>query len=234
MDKENLELTNSELFNIRVIQKNLVYVIGLPQKYADENILRRHEFFGQFGNIKKIIVNKRCSIFENRALEAAAKPCICEGSYHKGSDVLPRDPRSIYSTSVEYRPTEITASAYITFSNDFEAKWCILDVDESILDGRQLKCTYGTTKFCSFYLKNIACQNIECMYLHEWREQKDILTKDELIGSRHKLHDFEGKNKNSERIGKKRDFKFLDELIQLKAETEFKPPKKILFEPADL
>lgn len=195
---------NVDFFNIRVIQKNLVYIIGIPQKYADENILKKHEFFGQFGFIKKIIVNKRGTDFVSFAEKTETSKFV-----------------------------ESTASAYITYGSDFEAKWCIQEVDESILDGKVLRCTYGTTKYCSFYLKNIPCQNTECMYLHESRNSKDTLTKDELITTKHKLHDFESKNKNLERIGKTKRFDFLDEVYQYKIHTEFRPPKRIVFEPIE-
>lgn len=190
-----------DFFNIRVIQKNLVYIIGISQKFADEAILRRQEFFGQFGCIKKIIINKRSNVSEARGADG--------------------------------KPMESTASAYITFATTHEARWCIQEVDESLLDGKMLRCTYGTTKYCSFYLKNIACQNNDCMYLHVCRPFKDILTKDELINTKHKLHDFECKNRNVERIGKKRRFEFMDELMQFKSHTDFRPPRKILFEPID-
>lgn len=200
MQNQLPSLSTVDFFNIRVMQKNLVYVIGIPQKYADETVLRRQEFFGQFGDIKKIIINKRNTPFE---------PC-------RGPDM---------------KLSESTASAYVTFSSEFEAKWCIQEVDESVLDGKVIRCTYGTTKYCSFYLKNIPCQNNDCMYLHECKPSKDILTKDELVSTKHKLHDFECKNKNVERIGKKKRFDFLDDIFQLKTHIDFKPPRKIVFEP---
>lgn len=185
-------------FNIRVIQKNLVYVIGIAQKHAEESILRRYEFFGQFGTIRKIIVNRRAGLMDSKDTK-----------------------------------NDLTASAYITFARDEEARWCIEEVDESVLDGHIVRCTYGTTKYCSFYLKNVPCQNNECMYLHECRSERDVLTKDELVGTKHKLHGFAPRNKNKERIGKRKDFKFLDELIPFKSRTDFRPPRQILFEPLD-
>ncbi|KAI5169577.1 CCR4-NOT transcription complex subunit 4 [Pancytospora epiphaga] len=193
MDGCILKSTVLDYFNVRVIQKDLVYVIGIPQKYADEGILRKHEFFGQFGSIRKVIINRRC----------------------------------------DSKPIELTASAYITYSAAFEAAWCIQEVDESLLDGRILRCTYGTTKYCSFYLKNVPCQNMDCMYLHSCRSICDILTKDELINTKHKLHEFESKNRNVERLGKRKNFEFLDELIKFKSHNDFRPPKKIIFEPID-
>lgn len=38
--------------------RNLVYLIGLPYKFATEEYLRSHNFFGQYGKIRKIILNR--------------------------------------------------------------------------------------------------------------------------------------------------------------------------------
>lgn len=43
----------------RVIQKNLVYVIGLPIEASPESIIRRQDMFGQYGRLNKIVVNSR-------------------------------------------------------------------------------------------------------------------------------------------------------------------------------
>ncbi|ELA41087.1 uncharacterized protein VICG_01880 [Vittaforma corneae ATCC 50505] len=207
-----------DYFNIRVVQRNLVYVIGIPQKYAEEEALKRHEFFGQFGSIKKIIINKRTHFCDPFRCTAEPTAIGIKGQVLQG-DLI--------------KNAESTASAYITFNSDNEAKWCIQEVDESMLDGKILRCTYGTTKYCSFYLKNIPCQNNECMYLHENRPPNDILTKDELLSTKHKLHDFEPNNRGVERIGKRKRFDFLDDIIHLKTHITFKPPRRILFEPKD-
>lgn len=201
-----------DYFNIRVVQRNLVYVIGITQRYADEEILKRHEFLGQFGTIKKIIVSKRGYIGDPSKHFDAKQPCE-----KQVNDV--------------FKVVESTASAYVTFSTDLEAKWCIQEVDESVLDGKILRCTYGTTKYCSFYLKNIPCQNSDCMYLHESKPSTDVLTKDELLNTKHKLHDFEPHCKGVERIGKRKRFDFLDDIIHLKTQVSFKPPRQIVFEP---
>jgi|AntAceMinimDraft_1070359.scaffolds.fasta_scaffold72946_1 CCR4-NOT transcription complex subunit 4 len=37
------------LFNVRVIQRNLVYVVGLTAHYCREKTLRRHDLFGKVG-----------------------------------------------------------------------------------------------------------------------------------------------------------------------------------------
>jgi len=46
-----------KLSNLRVIQKTLVYVIGLSPEIAQENVLRSLDFFGQYGKIEKLVIN---------------------------------------------------------------------------------------------------------------------------------------------------------------------------------
>jgi CCR4-NOT transcription complex subunit 4 len=41
----------------RVVQRELVYIIGIPLEIASEAILSKYEYFGQYGAIKKIYVN---------------------------------------------------------------------------------------------------------------------------------------------------------------------------------
>jgi hypothetical protein len=46
-----------KLQNLRVIQKTLVYVIGLAPEIANEEKLKSVEYFGQYGNLLKVVVN---------------------------------------------------------------------------------------------------------------------------------------------------------------------------------
>lgn len=36
---------------------NLLYVIGLPRKFAQEETVRQPRFFGQFGKIQRVLIN---------------------------------------------------------------------------------------------------------------------------------------------------------------------------------
>ena len=49
------------LANIRVVQRNLVFVVGLSPRIADPDILRKHEYFGKFGKILKVVINNSTS-----------------------------------------------------------------------------------------------------------------------------------------------------------------------------
>jgi len=46
-----LTLKGIKLSKIRIIQKSTVYVIGLSPTLADESLMRRYEYFGQYGKI---------------------------------------------------------------------------------------------------------------------------------------------------------------------------------------
>ncbi|KAH8601161.1 hypothetical protein B0O99DRAFT_502195 [Bisporella sp. PMI_857] len=59
--REVESLNRKHLSGLRVVQKNLVYVVGLSQSLREEEILstlRKDEYFGQYGKILKIVVSK--------------------------------------------------------------------------------------------------------------------------------------------------------------------------------
>ena len=54
-------LNRKHLAGLRVVQKNLVYVVGLNPKSREEDLLqtlRGDQYFGQYGKIIKIVVSK--------------------------------------------------------------------------------------------------------------------------------------------------------------------------------
>ncbi|KAL0735212.1 hypothetical protein Bca4012_011422 [Brassica carinata] len=108
-----------QLTSVRVIQRNLVYIVGLPLDLADEDLLHHKEYFGQ----------------------------------------------------------------YITYAKEEEAVRCIQAVHGFTLDGKSLKACFGTTKYCHAWLRNAACVNPDCLYLHEVGSQEDSFTKDEIISA---------------------------------------------------
>ncbi|CAL9040594.1 unnamed protein product [Musa banksii] len=46
------------LSSVRVMQKNLVYITGLPTSLCDESILERKEYFGQYGKVLKVSISR--------------------------------------------------------------------------------------------------------------------------------------------------------------------------------
>ncbi|PVU86000.1 hypothetical protein BB560_006839 [Smittium megazygosporum] len=135
--------TKKHLANVRVIQRNLAYVVGLPPHLATEEILKGPDYFGQFGKINKIVINKKKIV----------PP--------RGGDPI------------------ISVGAYVTFASKEDTAAAIKTVDGSTLENRLLRATYGTTKYCTYYLKGVVCQNPNCMYLHEPGEEADYSNRED-------------------------------------------------------
>ncbi|KAB0791482.1 hypothetical protein PPYR_03282 [Photinus pyralis] len=153
--KAKLSESRKHLANVRVVQKNLVFVVGLPLRLADAEILKRHEYFGKFGKIHKVVINQSTS--------------------YAGS----QGP---------------SASAYVTYMKSDDALRAIQNVNNISIDGRLIKSSLGTTKYCSHFMKNQPCPKPDCMYLHDFGDPKASFTKEQMHAGKHqeyerKLHD---------------------------------------------
>ena len=169
----------SHLIDVRVIQRDLVYVVGLPIQYASEDILLKYEFFGQYGPIKKLVVNT--------------------SNIHSLNQIP-------------------SVSAYITFKNFEDAIECIYSLESFILEGSSMKASFGTTKYCSSFLKGQKCNNPDCLYLHQCGDKNDSFSKDEITGNSNRF------------IEMTRPLKPLDYNSFLKQDlrSTILPPKRIL------
>ncbi|CAM9098987.1 unnamed protein product [Chrysoparadoxa australica] len=132
-----------QLSHLRVIQRQLVYVIGLRPSIAHPDLLSSPPYFGQYGAIAKIVIN-----------------------HHQGVGV--DDPR------------HGSASAYVTFVHKEDAWSAIQAVDGYWLDGRYIRASFGTTKYCNSFLRKQHCSNLDCLYLHELGSEEDRFTKEEI------------------------------------------------------
>jgi CCR4-NOT transcription complex subunit 4 len=135
----------SALANMRVIRRNLIYAVGLPPSAAVEEILRRPEYFGQYGKIAKIVINRA---------------------------------NAAHTSAAEAR--RASASAYVTFQHKEDTLACILALDGFYLENRNIRASYGTSKYCSAFIKSVRCNNPECTYLHEMGASEDTFTKQEI------------------------------------------------------
>ncbi len=77
-----------------------------------------------------------------------------------------------YNKNGPYGPSY---SAYVTFSKPSEASIAILSLDDNLIDNHLIRATFGTTKYCSYFLKGKECNNKECLFLHKWAEESDII-----------------------------------------------------------
>ena len=69
---------------------------------------------------------------------------------------------------------------YVTFVNKEDAGSCISALDGTSHDGRTLRAQYGTTKYCSAFLRNEICNNRSCMFLHETGEDSESFSRQDL------------------------------------------------------
>lgn len=158
--RENDTHNRKQLAGMRVIQKNLVYVIGLNPPYPyDElpSILKSEKYFGQYGRINKIVINRKT------------------GHEH-------------HSVSGSSNHVNSGYGIYVTFSKKDDAAKCIQAIDGIYIDGHQVKAAYGTTKYCSSYLRSQPCPNPNCMFLHEPGEEADAFNSSRKEHTAHHSH----------------------------------------------
>ncbi|XP_020547264.1 uncharacterized protein LOC105180209 isoform X2 [Sesamum indicum] len=86
--KPKTDEVKKDLSNVRVIQRKMAYVIGLPLTLADEDLLLRKEYFGQYGKVTKVslsrtaggaiqqFINDTCSVYITYSKEEEALRCI--------------------------------------------------------------------------------------------------------------------------------------------------------------
>jgi CCR4-NOT transcription complex subunit 4 len=72
---------------------------------------------------------------------------------------------------------------YVTYHRKEDAARCISAVDgtsQSAGGGDVMRASYGTTKYCMTFLRGQACSDHGCMNLHDWGDEKDCFTKEDL------------------------------------------------------
>jgi len=146
--KLKISENRKHLANVRVVQKNLVFVVGLSPRLADAEILRKPDYFGKFGKIHKVVINH----------------------------------------STQYAGSQLqgpSASAYVTYFKSEDALRAIQAVNNIFIDGRTLKASLGTTKYCSHFMKNQSCPKNDCMYLHELGDDLASFTKEQMQQGKH-------------------------------------------------
>lgn len=148
--KQKITENRKHLASVRVVQRNLVFVVGLSQRLADPEVLKRLEYFGKFGKIHKVVINNSTS--------------------YAGS----QGP---------------SASAYVTYIRSEDALRAIQCVNNVVVDGRTLKASLGTTKYCSYFLKSMQCPKPDCMYLHELGDEAASFTKEEMQAGKHQEYE---------------------------------------------
>ncbi|RDB21562.1 putative general negative regulator of transcription C16C9.04c [Hypsizygus marmoreus] len=160
--KELDTLGRRHLANVRVVQRNVVYVVGIGPRFAKEELiptLRSNEYFGQYGKISKILLVKRTP-------SGGGPPVV---------------------------------GLYITYHRREDAARSIAAVDGTASPGggkEPMRASYGTTKYCMAFLRGVTCTDHSCMNLHEWGDEKDCFTKEDLTTLKHTMKTTESRARN--------------------------------------
>ncbi|XP_074661021.1 uncharacterized protein LOC141913398 isoform X2 [Tubulanus polymorphus] len=83
--KQKAAENRKHLANVRVVQKNLVFVVGLSPRLADPEVLKRHEYFGKFGKIHKVVINQSTTYAGSQSNGPSAGAYV---TYLKAEDAL--------------------------------------------------------------------------------------------------------------------------------------------------
>ncbi|WWC89906.1 uncharacterized protein L201_004835 [Kwoniella dendrophila CBS 6074] len=155
--KQLTSMGRRHLLGVRVVMKNMVYVIGMKLPAPGDEaipILRSNDYFGQYGKISKIYLSDRTK------LTASAVTTLTED-----------DPST--STGI-----------YIVYVRREDAARAIASLDgipaPSGPPGSLLKATHGTTRYCESFLKSQKCDTPNCHCLHEWGGDSDCFTKEDM------------------------------------------------------
>ncbi|KAK7393584.1 hypothetical protein VNO78_22142 [Psophocarpus tetragonolobus] len=88
------------LSDVRVIQRSLVYIIGLPLNLADEELLQRRDYFGRYGKVLKVSISRTTNgIIQH----SANNSCCVYITYSKESEAV-RCIQSVHCFVLEGRP----------------------------------------------------------------------------------------------------------------------------------
>ncbi|MCO5614460.1 hypothetical protein L7F22_068742 [Adiantum nelumboides] len=139
------------LCNGRVIQRNLVYVVGIPAALADEGVLEQKEYFGQYGQVSDISVLKN----ESHSFQHSSARCSVSATvtYVKEEDAM----RCIQSVNGYVLDGRVLKACFGTTKDGF-----------------------GTTKDGSACSQQRPCNNPECLYLDDEVRREDNVTEEQI------------------------------------------------------
>lgn len=154
--RKNTEKSLQFFASARVIQKNLMFVVGLPANITEFE-LRKQENFGKFGKISKVTLTKMLPPSNNNN-----------------------------NTSISQHSNSQSQSAYVMFARIEDTLQAIKALNSSQHQfGKSIKASLGTTKYCSRFTKGQQCLKSECMYLHEAVDEEACFTKEEIQQGKH-------------------------------------------------
>ncbi|WWC69327.1 uncharacterized protein I206_103265 [Kwoniella pini CBS 10737] len=172
--KQLTTMGRRHLLGVRVVMKNMVYVIGMKLPAPGDEaipILRSNDYFGQYGKISKIYLTDRTKLSSTAV-----------------------------STLTEDEPSTATG-IYIVYIRREDAARAIASLDGIPAPqgppGTLLKATFGTTRYCESFLKSQKCDTPNCHCLHEWGGDSDCFTKEDMETALTKPAEYDARQKQT-------------------------------------
>ena len=75
------------------------------------------------------------------------------------------------------RQVQSSVSAYVTFERQLDASLALLGIQRGVHGIPSLKASFGMTKYCSYFLAKMDCQNADCAYYHGEVSESDCVWK---------------------------------------------------------
>lgn len=191
-----------DLATLRVVQKNLVFVIGLSSRLTQEDLKKE---FAHFGKIIKFVHNKNSAyityskpeeaIRAIRTLNASAAQESAVQHLHFQSQLTNGTSTTLASSTTPIPTAPMTAvvpNSLVTtngtvLSNPVTSNGTSFINAMSVpVPPNRLKASLGTTKYCNHFLRSQQCPKVgECMYLHDIAEAEASFTKEQMQAGKH-------------------------------------------------
>ena len=149
-------------------------------RLADAEILRKPDYFGKFGKIHKVVINHSTQ-YAGSQLQVSLVLIFDRlheqrlfRELHRGQVLARMSPTSSPKTLFGQFRLSTTYSLVVAL--------LFIRLEMTLLssDGRTLKASLGTTKYCSHFMKNQSCPKNDCMYLHELGDDLASFTKEQM------------------------------------------------------
>lgn len=145
----------SNLQHVRILQRNLVYIIGLSLSLAREEVIRRNDMFGKFGKMLRVLVNRSHPFHA----DAPGGPSISAYVQYQRDIDAGSAVRAMNNAVLDGREIRCAIAT---------SKYC-----EAFVAGAQT-CDITTTAFYH-------CGNANCLYYHTTAPADTILTREEVL-----------------------------------------------------
>lgn len=199
-----------DLATLRVVQKNLVFVIGLSSRLTQEDLKKE---FAHFGKIIKFVHNKSTAYITyskpdeairairtlnaSAAQESVVQQLQFQSQLNNGTSTTTTTTATLATPITATPPTtsnsvpinlliatnNTATNNSVSSSNNANAFINAMSVP---IPPNRLKASLGTTKYCNHFLRSQQCPKVgECMYLHEIAEAEASFTKEQMQAGKH-------------------------------------------------